>query len=348
MATTGATGGDLATSRRRPSGAVRRLATETKQAFKTSEFWAMLGLVVAILVSAAVINGGDNGTDEFIARQAWLYVAILGGALLHLARAGQVGNGASRTPTMPATPATVPTGAETEPTSDVRRSGGSAVDSQVRGRAARGDAGLRRRKGMPESTQTISSEGGNGAAENTQDKAREVASQAQDKAREAAGEVRGRVRDQVDQRSTQFGEQIRSGAGDARAVAEQLRDQGKQAPARYVEQAADRAERLGGYLRESDGDRLLNDVEDFARRNTWAMALGGLALGFAASRLLKASSSDRYRSSVQSSSRGVSSTGGQSTSAATPNRGDVASPGPAGEPAAGLVPTPAPAPGSRE
>ena len=58
--------------------AARRLATETKQAFKTTEFWAMVGLVVAILVSAAVINGGDNGTDEFIARQAWLYVSILG------------------------------------------------------------------------------------------------------------------------------------------------------------------------------------------------------------------------------------------------------------------------------
>ena len=43
----------------------RRLATETKQAFKTTEFWAMVALVVAILVSAAVINGGDNGTDEF-------------------------------------------------------------------------------------------------------------------------------------------------------------------------------------------------------------------------------------------------------------------------------------------
>jgi hypothetical protein len=56
--------------------AARRLATETKQAFKTTEFWAMVGLVVAILVSAAVINGGDNGTDEFIARQARLYVSI--------------------------------------------------------------------------------------------------------------------------------------------------------------------------------------------------------------------------------------------------------------------------------
>jgi len=36
------------------------------------------GLVVAIFVSAAVISGGDNGTDEFIARQAWLHVSILG------------------------------------------------------------------------------------------------------------------------------------------------------------------------------------------------------------------------------------------------------------------------------
>jgi hypothetical protein len=78
MATTGATGGDLATSRPLAGRAVRRLATETKRAFKTTEFWAMVGLIVAILVSAAVINGGDNGTDEFIARQAWLYVSILG------------------------------------------------------------------------------------------------------------------------------------------------------------------------------------------------------------------------------------------------------------------------------
>jgi hypothetical protein len=60
---------------------IRRLTTETKQAFKTTEFWAMVGVVVAILVSAAVIKGGDtNGTDEFIARQAWLYVAIVAGA----------------------------------------------------------------------------------------------------------------------------------------------------------------------------------------------------------------------------------------------------------------------------
>src|SRR5919199_340090 len=70
---TGATAGAAG----RP-GLVRRLATETKAAFKTTEFWSFLAVVAAILVSAAAIKGGDSGgTDEFIARQAWLYVAIV-------------------------------------------------------------------------------------------------------------------------------------------------------------------------------------------------------------------------------------------------------------------------------
>jgi hypothetical protein len=60
-------------------GVVRRLSTETKNAFKTTEFWAMAVVIVGILAAAATIKGGDTapGTDEFIARQAWLYVAIV-------------------------------------------------------------------------------------------------------------------------------------------------------------------------------------------------------------------------------------------------------------------------------
>ena len=49
MATTGATGGDIATSRPGVGRAARRLRTETKAAFKTTEFWAMIGLIVASL-----------------------------------------------------------------------------------------------------------------------------------------------------------------------------------------------------------------------------------------------------------------------------------------------------------
>ena len=51
----------------------------------------MVGVIVAILVSAAVIKGGDtDGTDEFIARQAWLYVAIVAGAYFIGRGSGQV------------------------------------------------------------------------------------------------------------------------------------------------------------------------------------------------------------------------------------------------------------------
>ena len=69
-----------------------RLTTETKHSTKTTEFFAMIAVIVGILVSAAVIKGGDtNGTDEFVARQAWLYVSIVAGAYFisrGLAKAG--------------------------------------------------------------------------------------------------------------------------------------------------------------------------------------------------------------------------------------------------------------------
>jgi hypothetical protein len=78
MSTPNATADRHATAVSPPRGnAVRRLATETKASFKTSEFWAMVVVIVGILVSAAAIKGGDNGTDEFIARNAWLYVSIV-------------------------------------------------------------------------------------------------------------------------------------------------------------------------------------------------------------------------------------------------------------------------------
>ena len=135
-------------------------------------------------------------------------------------------------------------------------------------------------------------------AETTREQAKEQvkqqADQARQQARAAGGQAKARLREQVDQRSTQVGERVGSTAQDVRSVADELRNQGKDQPAKLAEQAADRVDRVGGYLRESDADRILSDVEDFGRRNPWAVALGGLALGLAASRFLKASSTRRY------------------------------------------------------
>ena len=85
-----------------------------------------------------------------------------------------------------------------------------------------------------------------------------------------------------------------------RSIAEELRNQGKDTPANLAEQVAGQAERVGDYLKGASGDRILRDVEDFARRQPMLVAAGALALGFAASRFLKASSSRRYESSYGS------------------------------------------------
>jgi ElaB/YqjD/DUF883 family membrane-anchored ribosome-binding protein len=133
-----------------------------------------------------------------------------------------------------------------------------------------------------------------GAQDQAREKAQEVAGQAQERAQQAAGQVNERLRSEVDRRSTEAGRRVRQSADDLQAVTDQLRERGREGPARLAEQAAERARQMGGYLEQKDAETILDDAEDMARRNPWAVVAGGIALGFAASRFLKASSRDRY------------------------------------------------------
>ena len=56
---------------------VARLATETKAAFKTTEFFAFLGVLAGLLIAGAVTKAGDDGVDVLAAKQVWLYATIL-------------------------------------------------------------------------------------------------------------------------------------------------------------------------------------------------------------------------------------------------------------------------------
>jgi hypothetical protein len=56
-------------------GAARRFSTETKSAFKTTEFVAFLA--VGILVCAAIVKASAGHHGDFTAAQAWLYVSIV-------------------------------------------------------------------------------------------------------------------------------------------------------------------------------------------------------------------------------------------------------------------------------
>ncbi len=60
----------------RSGGTVARLSTETKASFKTTEFFAFLAAVAGVLIAAGVVDEANAG--GFGAKQAWLYVSILG------------------------------------------------------------------------------------------------------------------------------------------------------------------------------------------------------------------------------------------------------------------------------
>ncbi|OOB91438.1 hypothetical protein [Rathayibacter sp. VKM Ac-2630] len=54
----------------------RRVATETKGALKTTEFYVFLVISIAILVAAAVTDNGEDG-QGFTADHAWMYVSFV-------------------------------------------------------------------------------------------------------------------------------------------------------------------------------------------------------------------------------------------------------------------------------
>ena len=56
---------------------VRRLSTETKASFKTSELVAYVVAVLGVLIASQVVASDDGHSDYFRADRAWLYIVIL-------------------------------------------------------------------------------------------------------------------------------------------------------------------------------------------------------------------------------------------------------------------------------
>lgn len=139
----------------------------------------------------------------------------------------------------------------------------------------------------------MTEESTDGAEQMVQEKTQQAKAQVQ----RVTGSVQDRIREQLDTRSTEAGHQVDSVGQAMRSAGEQLKGQGNDLPAKVAEQLAQRAEQLGSYLRESDADQILGDLEDFGRRQPWVVATVGLAMGVAGARFLKASGRRRYSQS---------------------------------------------------
>ena len=124
--------------------------------------------------------------------------------------------------------------------------------------------------------------------------------QAKDKARkeqaqQAAGQAQGRA---AHARSTSARPRPASGsaaspptcAASASSCASRARTSPRSSPSRPRTAPSSSATTCS----DTDADRILGDIEDFGRRQPWAVIAGGVALGLVASRFLKASSTRRY------------------------------------------------------
>jgi hypothetical protein len=58
------------------TGRVARLSTETKAAFKTTEFIAYVVILVSMFIASAVVDNGDDG-QGFGADSVWFYATLL-------------------------------------------------------------------------------------------------------------------------------------------------------------------------------------------------------------------------------------------------------------------------------
>jgi ElaB/YqjD/DUF883 family membrane-anchored ribosome-binding protein len=142
------------------------------------------------------------------------------------------------------------------------------------------------------------------ASDGATGKAKEVAAQAKEQVQQKTDEVKGkaseRVRTQLDSQSTSLGEQVIPVSQALRKAGEHLQGEGNSGGAKAAHRAADQLDQLAGYLKSSNSDRFLRDLERFGRKQPWAAGGIGAALGFVAARFVKASSEGRYETTRQS------------------------------------------------
>jgi len=205
----------------------------------------------------------------------------------------------------PSTPATGASSATTNPTA----SGIAVNDSSTAGRgpdASQSSAATGSTTGQTgtsgtsmSTTDTGSQERLSRVKEQAREQATKLRSQATDRARTAASTGKDRATQTLDG----LAQAVHEAAGN-------LEQQVNPQIAQYAHRAADALDNLSARLREKDVDELMNDVQDFMRRSP-AVAIGAaVAVGFALSRFLKASSQPReaeYRSSYGGDMAGMSS-----------------------------------------
>lgn len=144
---------------------------------------------------------------------------------------------------------------------------------------------------------------GYGASESGRSQSEQTTEKVQEQAGQAVSTIQHQAAERAAGQKDRLAEGLESAAEALTQVSRQLHDSQQDAIANVTSMAADRVRQMSDYLRRHDVEDLIDDVEDFARRQP-ALVLGGaFALGVLTARFLKSSSPSSGRT-ARSGTRG--------------------------------------------
>lgn len=114
-----------------------------------------------------------------------------------------------------------------------------------------------------------------------------------DQMRATAGHTTARaseaVKGQASSQKARAADGITKVADALRQTGQQLEQQGQAPVGTYVNRAAEQAERLAGYLQQTDIEQMIHEASDFARQQPALFLGGALVVGMVGARFLKSS-----------------------------------------------------------
>jgi hypothetical protein len=143
----------------------------------------------------------------------------------------------------------------------------------------------------PQGGETPQSQGDGGMNQNAGNKG--LVQQAKETTNQIMNQVQERAGSQFSQQKETAANQLSTVVNAVRRFGETLSQEGDGPIARYASdygnKAADSLERFTNYIRQRDGKQLLDDVQNFGRRQPVLLIGGAFLLGFAGARLIKSS-----------------------------------------------------------
>lgn len=166
-------------------------------------------------------------------------------------------------------------------------SGATAAQTAPAGQSTTGNQGATGNQG------TTGTQGAMGHQGGQQQGDKDLLQQAKQTTGEIVSQVQQRASSEITQQKDTAASELTNVANAVRQLRHTLEGEQSGPIARYVadygDKAADQIERLGSYLRQQDPRRLLDDVQNFGRRQPALLLGGAFLLGLAGARLIKSS-----------------------------------------------------------